>query len=144
MIKKMLNTIIAKNKVEDMEDLSDIFEELFSNVKHRDDRTYKDIKYRLHKMAYGEHLTKEMAEHWVASMENKDGTIGAHWSFEQTSQYATSYDKNDWYAVMNMMYSDYYNQTFDTTNYIKMAKDWMDDKDVREGKTLRYYLFVVK
>ena len=42
-----------------------------------------------------------------------------------------------------MMYSDYYNQKFDTNKYIELAKDWLNDKDVGDGKTLKYYMLVV-
>ena len=76
-------------------------------------------------------------------MENKDGTKGQHWSVDQTSQYAGEFNKWDWYAVMNMMYSDYYNQKFDTNTYVELAKDWLNDKDVGYGKTLKYYMLVV-
>ena len=76
-------------------------------------------------------------------MQNKDGTTGEHWSYEQTSPLAEQYDKWDFYAVLNMIYSDYYNPRFDTNTYISLAKDWLNDKDVGSGKTLRYYMYVV-
>ena len=44
---------------------------------------------------------------------------------------------------MNMVYSDYYNSKFDINTYIELARDWMNDTDVGEGKTLKYYLHVV-
>ena len=143
-IKKMLDVIIEKDNHEDMEHLGDLFVELLEDLKHEDERYFKEIKYKLHKMAYGEHLTKDIAEHWVSCMENKDGTKGAHWSMEQTDQYAGNHNKCDWYAVMNMMYSDYYSPSFDTATYVKLSKDWLDDKDVGDGKTLKYYYYVVK
>lgn len=143
-IKKILEDVIARNKSEDMIVLSEIFEEMAEDVKHHDHRLFKDIKYKMHKMAYGEHLTKEMADEWVSNMKNKDGTHGAHWTREQTDQYAANHNKCDWFAILNMMYSDYFNPSFDTATYIKLAKDWFEDKDVEEGKTLKYYFFVVK
>lgn len=142
--KRTLDAIIAKNNVDDMKVLGEVFEELYEDSKLHNRDLSKDIKYKLHKLAYGHHLTKEMAEHWVECMENKDGTKGAHWSFEQAEQYAGNHNKCDWYAVFNMMYSDYFNPAFDTSTYVKLANDWLDDKDVGEGKTLKYYLFVVK
>ena len=77
-------------------------------------------------------------------MENKDGTTGEHWSMEQTSSLAGNFNKADFYAVLNMMYSDYFNERFDTNVYVTLAKDWLDDPDVGECKTLKYYMFVVK
>ena len=75
-------------------------------------------------------------------MKNKDGTDGEHWKIEQTSQYAGNYDKYDFYVVMNMMYSDYFNPKFDESTYAQLAKDWLDDKDI-EDKLLNYYYYVV-
>jgi hypothetical protein len=105
---------------------------------------YKKIEYKMYKMVYGEHLNDELARKWVSCMDNKDGTKGEHWTYEQTSQFAGNHDKWDWYATLNMMYSDYYSQHFDTHVYVELANDWLADTDVGAGKTLRYYWFVVK
>lgn len=53
-------------------------------------------------------------------------------------------DKSDFYAIANMVYSDYYNPRFDTNTYVQLAIDWLDDKDVGGDKTLKYYMKVVK
>lgn len=53
-------------------------------------------------------------------------------------------DKSDFYAVLNMVYSDYYNPRFDTNTYVQLAIDWLNDKDVGGNKTLKYYMKVVK
>lgn len=146
--KKTLNEIIKKGNKEDMDKLGDSFVEMVYALKETDPIKYKSIKYDMHKMAYGEHLTEEQARHWVDSMENADGTTGEHWTYEQTEtvrkQYAPDTNPCDFYAVLNMVYSDYYNPRFDTSNYIELAKDWINDKDVPAGKTLKYYMFVVK
>jgi hypothetical protein len=42
-----------------------------------------------------------------------------------------------------MVFSDYYNPKFDTNTYVELANDWIDDEDVGEGKTLKYYMYVV-
>lgn len=49
----------------------------------------------------------------------------------------------DLYAVLNMVYSDFYNPKFDTSIYIELAKDWLKDKDIEGSKLLKYYYFVV-
>lgn len=59
-------------------------------------------------------------------------------------QYAPHLDKSDFYAIANMVYSDYYNPRFDTNTYVQLAIDWLDDKDVGGNKTLKYYMKVVK
>ena len=139
----LISKIIENGKHEDMVCLEKIMTEMVDRLKLIDHDTYKSVEYKLYKMVYGEHLNKEFAHKWVSKMLNKDGTSGGHWSYEQTSQYATIYDKYDWYAIMNMMYSDHYNSRFDVSTYVELAKDWFADKDVDEGKTLKYYLHVI-
>lgn len=101
----------------------------------------------MHKIAYDGHLGEELAKKWVSSMENKDGSKGGHWTWDETEkarkQYAPSASDSDYYACLNMVYSDYYNQRFDTAVYTQLALDWLDDKDVGEDKTLKYYFLVV-
>jgi hypothetical protein len=142
-IKKMIEHIVNHGKPEDMHCLSEILTDLIYDLKHTDHSYYHAIEYKLHKMAYGEHLTEDMAHKWVDNMQNKDGTKGPHWTMDQTSQYAGRHNHADFYAVLNMMYSDYYNPSFDTSTYVKLAEDWLDDPDVGSGKTLKYYYYVV-
>jgi hypothetical protein len=144
--KRYIEEIIEKGEHEHMEELSEMLDDLLCDLKENDYKEYLHYKYRLHTMTYGEHLSKELAHEWVSHMKNKDGTTGEHWSCEQTSAYnSNGYDKNDFYAVMNMMYSDYYSSRFDTTTYANLAKDWLGDNDVNasEGKTLKYYMYIV-
>ena len=143
MHKKLIKDIIEKRDTETMHELESFVVEMIDDLKVRDYRKYKELEYKLYKIVYGNHLTNELAHKWVAKMENKDGTIGEHWAYEQTSQYADKFDKCDFYAILNMVYSDFYNQKFDTSTYIELAKDWLGDKDVDDGKALRYYMFVV-
>lgn len=143
-IKKMIQEIVDKGKHEDMECLSEILTDLIYDLKQSDKGYFHAIEYKLHTMAYGPHLTEDMAKHWVECMQNKDGTIGPHWTMEQTNQYAGRHHHADFYAVLNMMYSDYYSSNFSTDTYVELAHNWLDDVDVPEGKTLKYYMRVVK
>lgn len=143
MHKKLIKEIIAKNSKVDMEELEELVIEAMCELKEKDYAVYKHIEYKLYKLVYGEHLNEELATKWVEHMENKDGTRGEHWTKFQTDQYASNYNKWDWYATMNMIYSDYYNPKFDTTTYIELAKDFIADKDAGEGKVLNYYLHIV-
>lgn len=143
MHKVLIPKIIENGKREDMLCLEKVMIEMVDRLKLIDYEMYKSVEHKLYKMVYGNHLSKELAHKWVSQMENKDGTRGEHWSYEQTSQYAGNYDKNDWYAIMNMMYSDHYNTRFEVATYVELAKDWFADKDVEDGKTLNYYLHVV-
>lgn len=71
---------------------------------------------------------------------------------EQTTQAArqvgiqfTSFNMYDWYYTLNMMWSDYSNVFGNYSNtYISLAKAWLNDLDVPEGKAWRYYKYVVK
>lgn len=80
-------------------------------------------------------------------MKNKDGSCGPHWNADQTAQVArdknVSYDKWDWYAVLNMVYSDFYSTKYDINTYVELAKDWLGDSDVAPAKLLNYYYYVV-
>ena len=142
-IKKYIDQLVKTGSPDDMECLSDMLEDLVCDLKESDHEKYMQYKFKLHRLAYGEHLSEDMAKHWVSEMKNKDGTVGEHWSYEQTSTLAEKHNKCDFYAVLNMMYSDYYNPRFDTNTYVTLARDWLDDKDVGGGKTLKYYMYVV-
>ena len=143
MHKILIPKIIEEGKPEDMECLEYMMISMIDHLKIIDHDMYEHIEHKLYKLVYGEHLSKELAYKWVSRMQNKDGTHGEHWSMEQTSQYAGRHNHNDWYAVMNMIYSDHYNPKFDTATYVELANDWITDPDIGEGKPLNYYLHIV-
>lgn len=102
---------------------------------------------------YAPEFTKRIAEEWTARMENADGTRGPHWTMEQTSQVmkqrGINCDAAEFYAAMNMMYSDYCMEArkFGVDKpefYADMAKAFLDDKDAGEDKLARYYECIVK
>lgn len=145
-IKSMMHKIIEYGDPSAMEWLGDVFVDLVYRLKDSSPMWYKSIEYQMHKMAYGDHLTEEEAKAWVSNMDNKDGTKGAHWTWDQVMQVMK--DKNltcnaaDFYAALNMMWSDYSNPRLDTDMYIQLAKDWMHDKDIGDCKTLKYYMYL--
>lgn len=98
-------------------------------------------------------MDKQMAQEWLDSMENEDGSIGAHWSLEQTKQVASQKDIDcdpiEFWVAMNMIYSDYYlvAKKFNMNTpdfYVEMAKAFLDDKDVQDNKLENYFSYVVK
>ena len=100
-----------------------------------------------------QHLTHDEAEEWCDSMVNADGTKGCHWTLEQTQDVAKqrgiTCDKNDFWAAMNMMYSDYGKvakmYSVDNTNfYADMAAAFLQDKDAVDGKLVEYWEFIVE
>ena len=131
-----------------MIELRDVLVELVDYLKCNDYEQYLCTEYEINKIAHDGHLGEEVAKCWVSKMENKDGTRGEHWTMEQVAnvmkEKSIKYDVSDFYTVLNMVYSDYYNARFDTATYIDMAKDWLDDKDIGGCKLLKYYYFVTK
>lgn len=98
--------------------------------------------------AHPAHLTLEDAKRWTSKMQNADGTTGSHWTLEQTQDVAKqrniNCDPNDFWAVMNMMYSDYCQvakrQSVDTPGfYADMAKAFLEDADAADGKAYLYW-----
>lgn len=98
---------------------------------------------------------KDEAEAWVAHMKNEDPThpTGGRWTMAQTTSVmkdkGLSYPEAEWYAVMNMLYSDYgpllaKHGPNELDAYVELAKAWLDDKDAMPGKTARYYYSVVR
>lgn len=98
-------------------------------------------------------MDKETAEEWVRQMKNEDGTTGPHWTMEQTkqvqSQKGIDCDPVEFWAAMNMIYSDY-SKVAKKLNinsaefYACMAEAFLDDKDAQPDKLARYYQFIVK
>ena len=106
----------------------------------------------LYKEVYGCHFTKWLLEKALKDMVNEDGTMGGHWTVEQTTMVARSngidfkdFNEYDWNYVMNMIYSDYYGSVPNETSvYVKMARKFLEDKDAEYGKALKYYLAMSK
>ena len=131
-----------------LEQLKDFAHYSLGMVKRIDEDVYEDIEMYLYREVYGCHFTKWMLEKALKDMVNEDGTVGGHWTVEQTTMVArsngiqfTNFNEYDWNYVMNMIYSDYYGVVPNETNtYVKMARKFLEDKDAEEGKALKYYL----
>lgn len=144
MYKDLIKRIMNTNNVEGAHYIEEIFDEMFDNLKHTDLPKYNNIKYNLYKFTYGNHLSDSLANHWVDKMKNEDGTIGGHWTIDATeANNPKHHHKWDWYATLNMMYSDYYNPKFNTDDYIHLAHQFLSDKDAPDDKLLEYYFHIV-
>lgn len=102
---------------------------------------------------YEDGMDEDMAEEWMSSIKNADGTRGPHWKMEQTEQLMErrklDCDPVEFWVAMNMMYSDYSKvaRAHGVNNvefYADMAKAFLDDADAVEGKLLAYYECCVK
>lgn len=147
MHKQNINYIIDHGTNEQMRELKDVLVEAVIKLKDLSPTEYKDVEYNIHKIAHSGKVGDELAKQWVDCMENKDGTTGAHWTWEQVAQVhkerKMTEDMAEFYTVLNMMYSDYYSPRFDVNTYVEMAKDWINDADAPECKTLKYYYYVI-
>ena len=137
---------VSKKKVER------ILDDYLKELEERREEEYENLRYNVYVAAFGEHFCHDSAHMAVREMENADGTYGEHWTIEQTTSVAEQqgikfehFNKYDWYYTLNMMRSDYYNMFKDDTgSYIKLAKMWLCDIDVEDGKAFRYWAKVVK
>lgn len=106
----------------------------------------------------GPHFDEEHARYAVEEMENEDGTKGPHWTVEETTSVANQmginlrsekHNKWDWYVAMNMIYSDFYKAivaitgSANTKHFAELAKAWLCDKDISEGKMWHYYVYIM-
>ena len=131
-----------------LEQLKDFAHYSLGMVKRIDEDVYEDIEMYLYKEVYGCHFTKWLLDKALKEMINEDGTMGGHWTVEQTTMVARSngiefkdFNEYDWNYVMNMIYSDYYGSVPNETSvYVKMARRFLEDKDAEHGKALKYYL----
>lgn len=114
------------------------------------------LKIERHEAMYGPHFNEECALKAVSKMENEDGSRGEHWSLEETTSIANQYginlkgekyNKYDWYVALNMIRSDYYRAVVTMTSsdhikyFVELAKAWLNDKDIEEGKMWYYYCY---
>ena len=152
-VREYIEKIGDNKNVEDMEKLGDMLAEIIYKTKECHPDIYEEYKMRLYTMAYGKVLTRDMAEHWVESMQPK-----GKWDFDTTTAVRNQYNIKDiseiaFYVVMNMLYSDMSNVLGDgetqesIDKYVQATKDWLDDADVTgngEEKLYNYYFYVVK
>lgn len=150
-------------------------EHLALNILHNDKMSAEDIikhiasaidedidcsqEYKeLYESAYGEKLSNDILVEWVKSMAITDGNTersnGQKWTVEQCMDYANKLNvdwnkitKYEWYAVMNMEYSDKYMTAKrfglqeDPMYFASSAKDFLCDKDSKDEPSERLYKY---
>lgn len=100
-------------------------------------------------------FTEADAKCWTEHMENDDGSMGAHWTLEQTTAVANSIgvhvDPWIWFAALNMEYSDNFEvaQKYGLDRpeyYADLAKAFLFDEDGGgpEAKIAGYYHGIVE
>lgn len=122
----------------------------------RDDYPF-DLASTIHNMVMeAKPDKKEILMSWVKEMENADGSKGAHFSedaikklYEEENIKDKGIEFEDYYATMNMFYSDFDEvmKKADVSNlktYSAMSVAFIKDKDAASEKVLRYALFIPK
>lgn len=103
-------------------------------------------------MEYGYHIVnKEMYDKAVMYLKWADDKgAGAKWTVDDIVKIADiDFDEKDYYKydfayVMNMLYSDYCNIFTETNYYIKMSKNYLEDKDYAGEPDERAYHNAIK
>lgn len=114
---------------------------------------YRSQKHAGHASSKDTPFDRKTAQEWVQKMKNADGSTGEHWTFEQTSQVmkqrGIDCDPAEFYATMNMLWSDYGSvaKKYGTDNvefWAEMAKSFLLDKDAEGNKLALYYENIAK
>lgn len=129
------------------EQLKEFLCEAFEELKYKDKEMYEELEEDLYVLIYGEHFNEYTLRKATEKFKNQDGTIGAHWTLEQTNKVAnenkiefTHFNEYDFNYVLNMVYSDFYGYVNNTIeSYVNLAKAFLFDKDGKKGKAYRYY-----
>lgn len=140
-IEKMIRKIVDEGSRAEMEELSDILEEVINLIKEYDEQKYKKYETKLYKMAYGEVLSEDMAEDIVFRMR----PYGEKWTLDQTEQIQRDYGMenirpSDFYVVLNSAYNDYrdvFGDSLDT--YVRYTNAFINDEDAKESKVFKYF-----
>ena len=141
---ELINKYVSSyNSINDMRELTAKIDCFVEDV--REVHPELVTKFLLHvDLLLNPHFTKETAEYATSQMQNKDGSAGTHWDYATTAQILAglkyNFQTSDWYYVLNMMYSDYYQQGFDDKVYTELAVDFLDDKDAPACNDKKYYL----
>ncbi|MBQ8981637.1 MAG: hypothetical protein IJ077_08525 [Eubacterium sp.] len=144
--KELIDEYLAVTDIEDMKRLTKVIDCIFDDLKETDPEKAKKYITKIKLSQKAIPWDKAQAEMAVKKMKNKDGTTGEHWSYDKTTDVLEKrgYDFNpaEWYYVLNMVYSDYASDRFDTENYVTLAYDVISDIDAPKNATKK--IFVAK
>lgn len=142
MIKKSIDQIVENGKKEDMKYLSDMMVDLICDLDKYNPKLAHEYKMELYIKAYGEVLTKDMAEKIILDMK----PYGMHWTFEDTESVRKKYSLSDirdvdFWIVMNQGYNDYKDGWMEDNldMYVTYAKKFILDPDAKPAKVLIYF-----
>lgn len=140
-IEKIIQGIIDNGDIEHMHMLSDILEDVMEVIKKYDKECYKKYEMELYKMAYGNNLTREMAEDIVSKMQ----PYGRKWTIEEAEELERQYgiggiNPIDFFVVVNAAFNDYHDIFNDNIEmYVRFTVDFINDEDAKEDKVFLYF-----
>lgn len=140
--KELVSKYWHNTSLEDMECLADKVDWFVEEVRKKDPELTDKFLIKID-LLLNPHFTEETAKYVVSKMLNKDGSVGEHWTYDQTSSVMKTegfdFDEADWYYTLNMIYSDYYKNGRTTETYVELAHDFLADSDAPEGKAKKYF-----
>lgn len=142
MLKEILNDATEQ-------DLKNFVSDFMARLECVMPQAYEELMLELHKNVYGSHFSKTLACKAVSELEDSNGNKGGKYSLEEVNKIRRDYNinlnENDFYFVINMLYSDYSKLlNNDLSLYVKMTCLFIEDEDAPEGKALKYYLSMRK
>lgn len=155
---KLMNLLESIKKSDKMSS-DEIIKRLADAIYDCDCGIYEKLYKDLYEECFGHKLTSDTINEWVKSMAVTDGSSresGQKWNIDSTTEYGNKVNidwskcsKYEFYAVMNMMYSDNYsvaksfNLQDDPMYYARQAKAFLCDADAQDNKLFNYYFYVV-
>ena len=142
---EMIEKIIDNGNLDDMQTLSELLEDIMEIINKYDEQCYKEMEMKLYKMAYGNVLSRKMAENIVHKMRPS----GMRWTFEETKDLQRQYGVDnindvDFFIVMNSAYNDYRDLFQDNIeDYMKFTIDFIEDEDAKQDKVFLYYTTIL-
>ena len=147
-IEDCIEKIIKDGDIEEMHKLSEILEDIMELLEEYDKDMYKKYEMCIYKMAYGEVLSKEMAEEIVSNMR----PYGKRWTLEESRKIQNQFGLDnispiDFFTVLNRNFNDSKDTAEKFTKnpeeelefYVCLTKDFIMDEDAKPGKVFLYF-----
>lgn len=149
MYKETINDIIESDNKEMLKSLTKTLDTLMQYLYQNNYDLYKEIELDLYIATNGKKLNKDMAYEIIMNMK----PYQMHWSLEETESIRDMYNLSDirdvdFWVVMNSKYNDNKDtvERFvpnDTEKqlemYVYLTRDFIKDKDAKEGKVFTYF-----
>lgn len=149
MYKETINDIIESDNKEMLKSLTKTLNTVMQYLYQNNYDLYKEIELDLYIATNGKKLNKDMAYEIIMNMK----PYQMHWSLEETESIRDMYNLSDirdvdFWVVMNSKYNDNKDtvERFvpnDTEKqlemYVYLTRDFIKDKDAKEGKVFTYF-----